>query len=297
MSNNDNGIFIIGDFNINYAATTNKDRKLLKEFETMTGLKQIIDQPPRYARNNTTIDLIFTNSEHISNRGTLNLNISDHEIIYITRKKKKEQFNLIKTIGRSYLSYNSELFQSQLINANWDAFQHVSDVNLYWTNLENKRRETIDKMCPLRKMNIKDRGDPWMTNELIEKIRDKDHLRKIAKRSGDEHDWRHAKQAQNEVKHALNKAKSDFINGSITTYAKDNNKNWKQISLLLPEKKSGNKINLTDTNDGHSINSEDAANYLNDFFCKIGANLAKKFKSPLNLQRTMVYKSKQTLMI
>ena len=77
-----------------------------------------------------------------------------------------------------------------------------------------------------------------MTNELIGKIRDKDHLRKIAKRSGDEHDWRHAKQAQNEVKHALNKAKSDFINGSITTYAKDNNKNWKQISLLLPEKKN-----------------------------------------------------------
>ena len=113
--------------------------------------------------------VIFTNSEHISNYGILNLNISGHEIIYITRKKKKEQFNLIKTIGRSYLSYNRELFQSQLINANWDAFQHISDVNLYWTNLENKIRETIDKMCPLRKMNIKDRGDPWMTNELIRK--------------------------------------------------------------------------------------------------------------------------------
>ena len=225
MSINDNEIFIVGDFNINYAATTNKDRKLLKEFEAMTGLKQIIDQPTRYARNNTTIDLIFTNSEHISNHGTLNLNISDHEIIYISRKKKKEQFNLIKTIGRSYLSYNRELFQSQLINANWDAFQHISDVNLYWTNLENIIRETIDKMCPLRKMNIKDRGDPWMTNELIRKIRDKDYLRKIAKRSGDEQDWRLAKQARNEVKHALNKAKSDFIKGSITTHAKDNKKN------------------------------------------------------------------------
>ena len=66
------------------------DRKLLKEFEAMTGLKQIIDQPTRYARNNTTIDLIFTNSEHISNHGTLNLNISDHEIIYITIERKRK---------------------------------------------------------------------------------------------------------------------------------------------------------------------------------------------------------------
>ena len=131
MCGNNKEVFIIGDFNINYAANGNKERTLLKDFEALTGLRQVIDQITRFSRTNSTIDLLFTNSEHISNFGTLDLNLSDHEAIFTTSKKKKEQFNIKST---------TELFQTQIINANWDAFQDTLDVNVYWGNLERIER-------------------------------------------------------------------------------------------------------------------------------------------------------------
>ena len=85
---------------------------------------------------------------------------------------------MIKTRGRSYLNYNKELFQSQITNATLNAFQDITDVNLFWTKLEMIIRNTVDKMCPLKEITIKDRGDPWLSHELIEMIRDKDLLRK-----------------------------------------------------------------------------------------------------------------------
>ena len=140
MCGNNKEVFIIGDFNINYAAKGNKERTLLKDFEALTSLRQVIDQITRFSRTNSTIDLLFTNSEHISNFGTLDLNLSDHEAIFMTRKKKKEHFNIKSTTGRSYLNYNKELFQTQIINSNWDAFQDTLDVNVYWENLERIER-------------------------------------------------------------------------------------------------------------------------------------------------------------
>ena len=140
-------------------------------------------------------------------------------------------------------------------------------------------RNTIDKMCPLKEITIKDRGDPWLSHELIEMIRDKDLLRKAAKRSRDEEDWRLAKLARNEVKYALSNAKAEYIKDSLMRYTKDSKKFWDKISLLLPNKISGKKINLTDPKEDRQIKPEDTADYLNEFFCGIGTKLASKFKS------------------
>ena len=167
------------------------------------------------SRTNNTIDLLFTNSEHILNFGTLDLNL-----------RKEDQFNIKSTTGRSYLNYNKELFQTQIINANWDAFQDTLDVNGYWGNLERIIRDKIDDMCPLKKMNIKERGDPWLSKELIERIYDKDLLRKIAKRSGSEEDWERAKRARN------------YITDNVDIHVTDSKKFWEKISLLLPSKKN-----------------------------------------------------------
>ena len=57
-------------------------------------LGQIIKNTTRYSIKNSTIDLIFTNCQKILSSGTLNLGLSDHEGIYVTRKHviaKKEK--------------------------------------------------------------------------------------------------------------------------------------------------------------------------------------------------------------
>ena len=91
------------------------------------GLKQVIDGPTRTIfrdglQTETTLSLLFTNSEHVRGTGVLALNISDHLGIWVTRKKTPEKRNKIDFKGRSYTNYRKEGFQENLINADWEIF-------------------------------------------------------------------------------------------------------------------------------------------------------------------------------
>ena len=93
------------------------------------GLKQLISQPTRIDHNSKTcIDLTFTNCDYLSNNGTFSLNISDHEMVYCTKKrnvvKKKKEF-----IGRSYRNFDKVVFENLLNACNWEDFDICDNVN------------------------------------------------------------------------------------------------------------------------------------------------------------------------
>ena len=73
---------MMGDFNININKASNKDRKNLINSFNSFGLKQLIKETTRYGSRNSCTDLIFTNSDYISDSGTLDLNFSDHQAVY-----------------------------------------------------------------------------------------------------------------------------------------------------------------------------------------------------------------------
>ena len=77
-------IVVMGDFNINYRDKNDINTKALHQLELNTGLRQMINTPTRGAN---IIDLVYTNSQDISRAGVLELNISDHDLIFISKKK------------------------------------------------------------------------------------------------------------------------------------------------------------------------------------------------------------------
>ena len=50
-------------------------------------------------------------SASIAESGNLTLNISDHDLVYIIRKKGKVEYRKLSFTGRSYRTYDRELFQ------------------------------------------------------------------------------------------------------------------------------------------------------------------------------------------
>ena len=78
----------------------------------MTGLKQLIKHPTRC---NNTIDLIYTNSDYVIASGIVSVNLSDHNMIYLTRKKSKEKSEIKTFYGRSYTNYNKIIFHDGLL--------------------------------------------------------------------------------------------------------------------------------------------------------------------------------------
>ena len=199
------------------------------KMKSLTGLKQLITETTRFAHNGSIIDLIYTNSDCVMNAGTLNLHVSDHETIFVTRKKVKERYKVVESFGRSYTKYNKSEFQAQLRNCNWDVLNSLTDVNEYWNVIEENIKNTVDIFCPLRQMKIKDRGDPWITKELIELLHDKDRIRKKANNSGRREDWEEAKAARNFVNRTIRMAKADFIKDSLISHKNDPKKYWESI--------------------------------------------------------------------
>ena len=75
--------FILRDFYINYNLTNNPDTKQLKWFEQKSSLKQIITTITGFSDTNSCIDLIYTDSPSVFDYGTLDVNLSDHEMILL----------------------------------------------------------------------------------------------------------------------------------------------------------------------------------------------------------------------
>ena len=203
-------LYIMGDSNIDYNRSS-PNKTLLNDLKANTGLRQIINQTTRYGSNNKcTIDLVFTNSGYIMEQGTLNVNISDHEAVYVVRKKAKEKFNVIEGWGRSYINYDKNDFQDNVKSLSWPVWE-INDVNECWELMEENIRAVADKLYPVKKLKIKDKGDPWVSPEIIAILHDKDRLRKKAKKTERKEDWERIESLRNFANTSINKAKADLI--------------------------------------------------------------------------------------
>ena len=98
----------------------------------------------------------------------------------------------------------------------------------------NNIRISIDHLCPIKKFSIKPVTNPWLTNELLEEIKDKDAaLRKARKTKRDDH-WADARSLRNSCLKNIRSAKAEFIKDQISENRHDPKKFWNSINKLLP---------------------------------------------------------------
>ena len=80
--------FILGDININFLQNSSPGVKEAKALANTHGMLPLIKEPTRITENNNSaIDQIFTNSNNVYNACVLDLNLSDHLPVFVTRKK------------------------------------------------------------------------------------------------------------------------------------------------------------------------------------------------------------------
>ena len=147
----------MGDFNIDISDMENPNAVQLTENLLHLGLFQMITSPTRHSKNNfsTMIDHIYTDSKCIKEAGNVTLNVSDHDLIYIIRKKEKVVQTKATFIGLSYRNYDREIFQDILTNSDWNDFYNVEGVDQAWSYFQGIIQNEIDLMCPLKNIRIK----------------------------------------------------------------------------------------------------------------------------------------------
>ena len=99
---NEQEVYILGDLNINLINSqkhTPNGIKRYKEFCSLQGIEQLLTLPTRIANNSSLLDHILTNSaDRISQFGIVNVGLSDHQLIYCTRKITRTRLNTHKYV-------------------------------------------------------------------------------------------------------------------------------------------------------------------------------------------------------
>ena len=147
--------------------------KWYREFCAIHGLKQLI----KITENTSTIlDHILTNSEDkISQLGTLDVGLSDHQLIYCTRKKFKEKTNSKTYIKyRSLKNYTPEIIIEKLKDASFPDYSTYDNINEGYADLIHKVNTIIDEIAPIKEMCVKNNSEEWVDEETLETIRTRD---------------------------------------------------------------------------------------------------------------------------
>ena len=268
-------VFIMGDLNVNYKCKSSKDFKKLNFFVKANGLSQEIMTSTRNSdKTKSLLDIVFTNSRYISKAGTLEHFVSDHQPVFVVKKKKTDHRPKVEFTGRSYRNYEKAKFETLLLDYCWDDFYQQTDLNEAWACILERVVKVLDGMCPIRSYQIRNYRPEWVTNELLEQIKDRDYFYGKAKNGGDEDDWNIAKNLRNRTNANIRQARKEFVLTELNEHRDDYKKFWKTIRSVIPDDKGGDK---QDIHDGEKLLKQDVAHYINTYFINIGKEIGGTF--------------------
>ena len=263
-------IVVLGDFNVDILEKRHKDTKALIYFASTNGLVQLIDSPTRCTSiTDKAIDLIFTNMDYIAASGTIDMFISDHQPVFLIKKKPRVKQSTIKFSGRTYRNYDREILHEKL-DQTLDQNRIIveRDPSVCWDYLLEDITKVANEITPKKEYKIKSERPCWLTNDLLVMQKDRDYFYKKAKKTKKQEDWFVARRHRNSVNTAISTAKSTFIKEELDRNKSNPKKIWIIIhDDILPDKKTQTfKILHPDTQ--LPLSNDEIPGKINDFFCK-----------------------------
>ena len=295
LNSENNDLFILGDMNINLSQNgkyildkNNNDKtacpqfKKYKEFINNFGLKQLIRHPTRITCSTSSlIDHILTNAkEKISQSGIIDIGLSDHQMIFCTRKVTKIKIGMPKYINfRSMKNYSKELFNDKLQNINFPNYENFQDTNLAYSDFINKLTGVINSIAPMKQRKMKNNSQEWYDGEVAEKIAIRDKLFKKFKKSKLNVDKDLFKEARNNVESLIKNKKKTFFENKLKENIGKPKELWKTLNDLGLAKKgssSGKQNICLKENDNFVFDPVETSNIFKTFFSDIAKNLLSK---------------------
>ena len=190
-----------------------------KEFCQTFSLTKIIEDPTRITCSTSSfLDHILTNSlEKISQKGIINVGLSDHQLIYSTRKVLRTKLKMHNQIQvRSLKKYSVEAYTIALRKINFPNYDTFSNVNIAYTDLVKKISNTIDSVAPIKELRIKSKTQGWLDNETADAIKIRDKYFKKFKKSNLHIDNDFSVEAKYNVKKLIKLRKKEFYETKLT---------------------------------------------------------------------------------
>ena len=253
----------------------------------MFGLKQIIKSPTRITcRNTSLIDHILASiPSRVSQHGVINVSVSDHQLIYCTRK-----INKIKTGGvhkhitfRSFKKYTVDAYEDALNKVNFTNYELFNDVNEAYSNFFQKIRIVVDSIAPYKTKRVRANIQKWFDGEVLENINTRDKLFKKFKKSRLHIDKELYKKAKYNTLKLIAAQKRAFFEDKLAENIGKPKELWETLkSLGMPQKTLISNFNPVESNNALTFDKKAIAKILKGFFSNLAESLLIKLPNAPN---------------
>ena len=276
-------VIILGDFNIDLL----KDDTHKNSFELCLQSNYLVPTilaPTRVATKTlqtgqqvttkTLIDNIVLNPNITHQSGLIESTISDHYPIYTSIPEIKIDNNGKKIIKYRLINENSKrkfrhaIARSNMNNPQHNAKEDFSNFNTTFNNLYNKFFPIITKT-----ITQKDEAKPWITDTLVNEMKIRDKLYKLASRNII--DIQTYKDARNLLTKQIRKAKAKHFDDEFKKASLNIKKTWLTINSVIRKNRQNSTIQITDEN-GIKVPDSDVPTKFLDYFTNIATNLTNQ---------------------
>ena len=294
LSKGNKKVYIAGDFNFDLLSM-DKHQETTDFFDAMMSnfLLPVINKPTKINRvNNSLIDNIFTNNLHPDTMsGNMCVNFSDGHLPSFLITPKSNQNHLPKKHNfymRDMKNFQTDTFLQNYKAIDWDSIIEIDngDVNRSTENFLSKFNVILDDHAPLRRKTQKEYKQmfkPWINNNIIHKIKDKNKMLKKSMSCKSEFSksvhYEAFKKLKNEITGLIRNSKKEYYQNYFNKNKKNMKKVWKGIKSIINIKcKNLDTPTCLEIDDETITEPKQIASCFNDYFSNVADKILLKRK-------------------
>ena len=273
-----------GDLNINLLDLANINVNRYLNSLSANGFYSLINIPTRVDKSSSScLDHFFVRGTTNVSGIVLNSHLTDHFPIFLNiclnSNNKKENKS------KYCIKLNHDLLRELLVRETWDDLLGVEDSDRCTVMFIDKLKKMLDESTSSYYVKCKHRRiKPWITQSLIDSIRQRDKLKKIS--SKDPNNivlLENYKSYRKNLTKLINKTKVDYFSNLFEQNKNDTKKTWDLIKKSTNEGQLDKGLfTIINENNVEITDSGEIANEFNFFFASIGERLAG------NIQNTQI---------
>ena len=242
-------IWIGGDFNlpdINWENNSIQSNRYPKELNTMfmeattdSGLQQVVKEN---TRENSLLDLFFTNHPSHVNKVCTLPGLGDHDIVQVDNQVRPKRKRQVKRNIYMWKQANIPKLKEEtkhFVNAFLEKFSIDSDVCEQWEHFTTNTKSILKDNVP-QKLTTSKTHQPWINTKTKRLVRKKNKLYLKHKRDNSETTKENFKKIKTETQRECRKAHRNYVNDIVNDESNNNKKNYGPTSRA----KIGTKVEL-----------------------------------------------------
>ena len=294
---------IVCDDNMISSKFLSHDVKNYNQFCTISGLKQLVQSLTRSTCSTSTLidHILIIAPSRVSQKGVINVGVSDHQLIFCTRKISK-----IKTGGdHKYLNfcslknYTADYYKETLKQVDFPNYENFGDVNEAYSNFFQKLMTVIDKIAPYKSKREKGNTQKWFDGEVLEKLNLRNKLFKKFKKSRLHIDKELYKKSKYDALKLIVSKKQAFFEEKLSETIGKPKELWESLkSLGMPKRTVISNFNAIEENDTLTYDTRSISKIFRNFFSNLVKSVLIKLPNApdkYNLQSIIRYYSTFTI--